>query len=89
MLISTCSLVEVIVLACFTILIIRTEPGVRYFSLVLVTAVSTVAYPVLWPRRVQSVRGTAGAALAIGGLSLIVSVLANTAVDEYVAGTMM
>ncbi|EIM91329.1 MFS general substrate transporter [Stereum hirsutum FP-91666 SS1] len=57
---------ELVVLACFVILITRTEPGVRYFALVLVTGVSTVAYPVLWPRRVQSVRGTAGSALAIG-----------------------
>lgn len=63
--------VEVVVLACFVILITRTEPGVRYFALVLVTGVSTVAYPVLWPRRVQSVRGTSGAALAIGAFQLM------------------
>lgn len=41
-------------------------PGVRYFALVLVTAASGVAYPVLWPRRVQALRGTTGAALGIG-----------------------
>lgn len=61
------SIVELIGIACFIIMITcTTSPGVRYFALVLVTAASTMAYPVLWPRRVQSVRGTSAAALAIG-----------------------
>lgn len=75
--------VEIVVLACFVILITRTEPGVRYFALVLVTGVSTVAYPVLWPRRVQSVRGTAGSALAIGTFQVTARLLLlSTMADE-------
>lgn len=65
--------VEAVVLACYIVLITCTGPGVRYFALVLVSAASTIAYPVLWPRRVQSVRGTSGAALAIGNYSPVFS----------------
>ncbi|GAA6004853.1 hypothetical protein JCM10207_008428 [Rhodosporidiobolus poonsookiae] len=41
-------------------------PGVRYFAATLLTAAAGVVYPCLWPRRVQALRGTAGAALGIG-----------------------
>lgn len=58
--------VDILVIAGYVILLTRDEPGVRYFALLLVTAAAGVAYPSLWPRRVQSLRGTAGAALGIG-----------------------
>ncbi|BGP39243.1 hypothetical protein JCM10450v2_003199 [Rhodotorula kratochvilovae] len=40
--------------------------GGRYAAVVLVTSAAGVIYPCLWPRRVQALRGTAGAALGIG-----------------------
>ncbi|ORY79787.1 MFS general substrate transporter [Leucosporidium creatinivorum] len=57
---------DTLVIAGYIILLTRDEPGVRYFALLLVTAAAGVAYPSLWPRRVQALRGTAGAALGIG-----------------------
>ncbi|GAA5893181.1 hypothetical protein JCM8208_004367 [Rhodotorula glutinis] len=49
------------------ILLLKVDaPGGRYVAVVLVTSAAGVIYPCLWPRRIQALRGTAGAALGIG-----------------------
>ncbi|KAK1223449.1 hypothetical protein PQX77_013688 [Marasmius sp. AFHP31] len=57
---------DVILIACYAVLITVDTVGVRYFVLVVSNAASQAIYPMLWPKRVQAVRGTAMAGLAIG-----------------------
>ncbi|KAJ7577022.1 MFS general substrate transporter [Mycena floridula] len=57
---------DVVIIACYIILIDVDIVGVRYFALILSTAASGSLYPLLWPKRVQAIRGTAMAGLAIG-----------------------
>lgn len=57
---------DLIVIVGYIILLYVRAPGVRYFALLLLTAAAGIVYPALWPRRVQALRGTAGAALGIG-----------------------
>ncbi|GJN89563.1 hypothetical protein Rhopal_002550-T1 [Rhodotorula paludigena] len=55
-----------LVIVGYILLLKISAPGVRYFAVTLVTAAAGVIYPCLWPRRIQALRGTAGAALGIG-----------------------
>ncbi|GAA6053856.1 hypothetical protein JCM3770_004750 [Rhodotorula araucariae] len=61
---TICMLLLVIV--GYIVLLKVDAPGGRYTAVVLVTSAAGVIYPCLWPRRVQALRGTAGAALGIG-----------------------
>ncbi|GAA5827762.1 hypothetical protein JCM11251_007661 [Rhodosporidiobolus azoricus] len=58
--------VDVLVIAGLIILQTVDSPGIRYFAITLLTAAAGTVYPSLWPRRIQALRGTAGAALGIG-----------------------
>ncbi|GAA5822149.1 hypothetical protein JCM11251_004873 [Rhodosporidiobolus azoricus] len=57
---------DLLVIVGYIILQTVKAPGVRYFAITLLTASAGVIYPCLWPRRIQAIRGTAGAALGIG-----------------------
>ncbi|GAA5902860.1 hypothetical protein JCM6882_009146 [Rhodosporidiobolus microsporus] len=57
---------DLLVIAGYIMLQTVTAPGARYFAITLLTAAAGVIYPCLWPRRIQALRGTAGAALGIG-----------------------
>ncbi|GAA5860115.1 hypothetical protein JCM8547_009186 [Rhodosporidiobolus lusitaniae] len=60
-------LMQLLILVGYVILQVHdTAPGVRYFAVCLAQAAAGVTYPVLWPKRLESLRGTAGAALGIG-----------------------
>ncbi|KAJ6476447.1 MFS general substrate transporter [Mycena vitilis] len=59
-----CMVLDLIIIACYIVLLYVDTVGVRYFVLVVSTAGSL--YPMLWPKRVQAIRGTAMAGLAIG-----------------------
>ncbi|GAA5895566.1 hypothetical protein JCM6882_000342 [Rhodosporidiobolus microsporus] len=57
---------DLLVIVGYIILQTVSAPGVRYFAITLLTAAAGTVYPSLWPRRIQALRGTAGAALGIG-----------------------
>ncbi|GAA6037782.1 hypothetical protein JCM8097_005031 [Rhodosporidiobolus ruineniae] len=57
---------DLLVIVGYILLIKVKAPGVRYFAVTLLTAAAGCIYPSLWPRRIQALRGTAGAAMGIG-----------------------
>ncbi|KAJ7723847.1 major facilitator superfamily domain-containing protein, partial [Mycena maculata] len=61
-----CIILDLIIIACYIVLLFVDTVGVKYFVLVISTAASGSLYPLLWPKRVQSFRGTAMAGLGIG-----------------------
>ncbi|KAK7007855.1 high-affinity nicotinic acid transporter [Favolaschia claudopus] len=61
-----CIFLDVVIIACYIVLLYVDTVGVRYFVLVVSTAASGSLYPMLWPKRVQALRGTAMAGLGIG-----------------------
>ncbi|KAF9263931.1 MFS general substrate transporter [Marasmius fiardii PR-910] len=62
----TVVVLDVVLIACYIVLITVEVVGVRYFILIVSTAASLCIYPMLWPKRVQALRGTAMTGLAIG-----------------------
>lgn len=72
---SLSTTVWLLVIVGYILLLKISAPGVRYFAVTLVTAAAGVIYPCLWPRRIQALRGTAGAALGIGVLPAEIAVL--------------
>ncbi|KAJ6512508.1 MFS general substrate transporter [Mycena sanguinolenta] len=61
-----CIILDFVIIACYIVLLYVDTVGVRYFVLVISTAASGSLYPMLWPKRVQALRGTAMAGLGIG-----------------------
>ncbi|KAF8185631.1 MFS general substrate transporter [Mycena galopus ATCC 62051] len=61
-----CITLDFVIIACYIVLLYVHTVGVRYFALVISTAASGSLYPMLWPKRVQALRGTAMAGLGIG-----------------------
>ncbi|KAJ7435480.1 MFS general substrate transporter [Mycena galericulata] len=61
-----CIILDIVIIACYIVLLYVDTVGVRYFVLVVSTGASGSLYPMLWPKRVQALRGTAMAGLAIG-----------------------
>ncbi|KAJ6567084.1 major facilitator superfamily domain-containing protein [Mycena capillaripes] len=61
-----CIVLDVVIIVCYIILLYVDTVGVRYFVLVVSTGASGSLYPMLWPKRVQALRGTAMAGLGIG-----------------------
>jgi hypothetical protein len=80
-----CIVLDLVIIACYIVLLYVDTIGVRYFVLVVSTGASGSLYPMLsvlqlnlfwnlgfinvgfsWPKRVQALRGTAMAGLAIG-----------------------
>ncbi|KAJ6596007.1 major facilitator superfamily domain-containing protein [Mycena sp. CBHHK59/15] len=57
---------DLVIIACYSVLLYVETVGVRYLVLVVSTAASGSLYPLLWPKRVQALRGTAMAGLGIG-----------------------
>ncbi|GAA5854619.1 hypothetical protein JCM8547_004912 [Rhodosporidiobolus lusitaniae] len=92
---------DLIVIVGLILLIKVDKPGVKYFAITLLTASAGVIYPILWPRRVQCFRGSAGAALGIGlhnasaqlsgllGPQLFRSDYAPTYEKSYIAASIM
>ncbi|KAJ7723878.1 MFS general substrate transporter [Mycena metata] len=64
-----CIILDLIIIACYVVLLCVDTVGVQYFVLVVSTAASGSLYPMLWPKRVQALRGTAMAGLGIGLLN--------------------
>ncbi|KAG7093341.1 hypothetical protein E1B28_007021 [Marasmius oreades] len=62
----TVVVLDIVLIACYIVLLTVETVGVRYFVLVVSTAASQCIYPMLWPKRVQALRGTAMAGLGIG-----------------------
>ncbi|KAJ7671191.1 MFS general substrate transporter [Mycena rosella] len=61
-----CLILDLVIIACYIVLLYVDTVGVRYFVLVVSTGASGSLYPMLWPKRVQALRGTAMAGLGIG-----------------------
>ncbi|KAF7378346.1 High-affinity nicotinic acid transporter [Mycena sanguinolenta] len=61
-----CIILDFVIIACYLVLLYVDTVGVRYLVLVISTAASGSLYPMLWPKRVQALRGTAMAGLGIG-----------------------
>ncbi|KAJ7254541.1 MFS general substrate transporter [Mycena rebaudengoi] len=61
-----CIILDLVIIACYTVLLNVDTVGVRYFVLIISTGASGSLYPMLWPKRVQALRGTAMAGLGIG-----------------------
>ncbi|KAJ7161878.1 major facilitator superfamily domain-containing protein [Mycena crocata] len=61
-----CIALDLVIIACYIVLLKVDSIGVRYFVLVVSTGASGSLYPMLWPKRVQALRGTAMAGLGIG-----------------------
>ncbi|KAJ7768824.1 MFS general substrate transporter [Mycena metata] len=61
-----CIILDLIIIACYLVLLYVDTVGVRYFVLIVSTGASGSLYPMLWPKRVQALRGTAMAGLGIG-----------------------
>ncbi|KAJ7851027.1 MFS general substrate transporter [Mycena olivaceomarginata] len=59
-------ILDFVIIACYIVLLYVDKVGVRYFVLVVSTGASGSLYPMLWPKRVQALRGTAMAGLGIG-----------------------
>ncbi|KAJ7362827.1 MFS general substrate transporter [Mycena albidolilacea] len=59
-------ILDLVIIACYIVLLYVNKVGVRYFVLVVSTGASGSLYPMLWPKRVQALRGTAMAGLGIG-----------------------
>ncbi|KAF7347087.1 High-affinity nicotinic acid transporter [Mycena venus] len=61
-----CIVLDLVIIACYIVLLYVDAVGVRYFVLIVSTGASGSLYPMLWPKRVQALRGTAMAGLGIG-----------------------
>ena len=61
-----CIGLEIVICACYAILITVKIPVVKYIFITLASACVSCVYPLMWPQRIRAARGTTGAGLGIG-----------------------